>query len=398
MNKKPLEGLKVLDFSSNLAGPVCGAFLADFGADVIKIERPVYGDDARGFGPFIDKTSVLNNALNRGKRSIAMPLKDVDAMEIIHKLLPEIDIIIQSYRPGFMKKIGLDYEEVAKINPRIIYASISLYGHDSKFAEEGGYDMLAQARSGMISMNGQKNGAPVVSGFTICDEASGMNAFTGISLALYHRERTGEGQHVDIGLFNSGLALNDYAEMAAAGFDITRNGDHHVSLVPFGVFHNKGGSLLIMALSPKLWVALCEVIGKEELAADPNYTTNAKRLERRGEVDEMVSVWFNQFEDTDAPRKLLEAKGIPCAKILSNIEAVAHAEEAGVNMMVEVPAPKSMSQETVKIRTSAIKLSKTPGYPTSASPVLGEHSEEIMKELGYADEQIRELLNRWNTV
>ncbi|MFP3153275.1 CoA transferase [Lachnospiraceae bacterium ZAX-1] len=396
MGKKPFEGLKVIDMTGNLAGPMCCSMLADFGADVIKIERPKVGGDERGFGPFVDKTSLLANALNRGKRSLAMPLKDEDSLAIIKKLLPDTDILVQSYRPGFMASIGLDYESVSKINPRLIYGSISLYGHESKFAKEGGYDMLAQARTGMISMNGRKDGPPVVTGFTVCDEAAGLNTFGGLLVALYHRERTGEGQHVDIGLFNAGFAMNDYAEMATEGFDVTRNGDHHISLVPFGVFHNKGGSLLIMALSPKLWAGLCEVMGREDLAKNPDYETNAKRLGRRQEVDDIVSKWFTSFDDTDTPRKILEEKGIPCAKILSNVEAVAHAEEAGVNMLVEVPAPKSMKRETIKIRTNAMKLSKTPGYPTSAAPVVGEHSVEILKSMGYDDNKIEEMLARWN--
>jgi CoA:oxalate CoA-transferase len=305
MTKKPFEGLKALDFSLNVAGPMCGTLLADFGCDVIKVERPKVGDEARGFGPFVDKTSVVFNALNRGKRSIALPLKDPDAMAVIHELIKKVDILIQSYRPGFMESIGLGYEDVAKINPRLIYVSVSLYGKEGKYASAGGYDMMAQALSGLIHMNGHPNEPPVPSGFTVCDEASALNGFAGIATALYSRERTGEGQHVDIGLFNVAFALNDYSEMASFGFDIKRSGFFNPSLVPYGIYSNKAGYLLILAISPNLWAGLCQLMGKEELTNHPDYATNGKRLERKQEVHDMVTAWLQTFDELDTPERLL---------------------------------------------------------------------------------------------
>jgi len=394
MKNKPLEGLKALDFTVNVAGPTCTAFLADFGCEVIKIERPKVGDDNRGFGPL----GLISNGLNRGKKSLAMPLKGPESKEIILKLLQDTDILVEAFRPGVMDRLGLGYEDVKKINPRIIYASISLYGHNSKYSQQGGYDMLAQARAGIMSMTGYPDQNPIASGITMCDQYAGINAYGGILTALYSREKTGKGQHVDIGLFNVGFVVNDFVEMAAHGYNIIRSGDHHNVLCPYGVFHHRtAGSIIILAISAKLWASLCELMGREDLITHPDFASNFKRLERREVVNDIITDWVNTFDDLTTLEQLLSSKSIPCGKVLTNEEAVAHMRDAGVEMMVAVDPPAQLKADKAYVRTTAMKLSDTPGYPVSGAPAVGENSAAILKQLGYDDDKINELIAEWNS-
>lgn len=392
MNKKPLAGLKVLDFTVNVAGPTCTALLADFGCDVIKVERPIVGDDNRGFGPL----GLISNGLNRGKKSLGMPLKGEESGKILRDLVEDADILVEAFRPGVMERLGLGYEDAKKINPEIIYTSISFYGHNSKYSQEGGYDMLAQARTGIMNMTGHPDETPIASGITMCDQYAGINAYGGILTALYNREKTGHGQHVDISLFNVGFVVNDYVEMAAHGYGNTRAGDYNSVLCPYGVYHNKAGSIIILAISAKLWQSLCELMGREDLITDPDYSSNAKRIERRDAVNEIVTNWLNTFDDIETPEKLLKERKIPCGKVLDNIEAVEHMWDAGVEMLVAVDPPPQLDAEKAYVRTTAMKLSETPGYPVSGAPQVGEHNAEILKELGYDEQQISSMIAEWN--
>ncbi len=392
---RPFEAIRVLDFGTNVAGPNAAAMLSDFGASVIKVERPGQGDEARAFYPMLEGKSLMNFWMNRGKRSIAIPLDDAPAREALLKLIKSADVLIESFRPGVMKKFGLDYESIAKINPRIIYCSVSMFGQKGKLSQAPGYDLLAQAMSGMMDMTGYPDGPPQRNGFSICDYVSSHNAFGGIATALYHREKTGEGQHVDIGLFNVGFAMNAFVEMTILGNSTTRSGDHHKSLNPYGTFTFKHGSLIIICPTPKLWATMCKLMGREELIDHPNFKDNAARCQNIQGVVDAIEGWLNTFDDVETPVRLMTELGIPCTKVLTNAEAIEKAIEDDYNTLMDMELPKSMKTRSLKVRGPHIKLSKTPGRVTTGCPDLGEHSKEILVEAGYSPEEADKMISAW---
>lgn len=395
--KQLLEGLKVLDMTNNYAGPVTGAFTADFGANVIHIERPVTGDDNRFFSPRIDGTSFAHWSTNRGKKSLVLDLKDPRAHEIIIQLAKEADILIQSFRPGVMDRLGFGYEDIKKINPKIIYCSISAYGQTGPYAKRPGYDVIAQAVSGMMYMTGERNGAPMKVGTAVGDFVGGIVAFGLIGTALYYREITGLGQHIDVSLARLLMWMSARFDYEYTGHQDKRNGNHHTTLAPYGVFNgNSGESIIIGALSQKLWTTLCNTMGKPELATDPKFITNDKRCNNLDEVIAIIEDWLKGFEHIKDAETLLMNAGVPCARVYDHkdVHNDPHFNECG--WIVKIPAPDNVT--TLKDRDF-------PGDPFTFSevkpeyrraPTLGENNHEILGSLGYSSEEIDSMEKEWS--
>lgn len=397
MDKNLYEGLKVLDVTNNYAGPMAGSLMADYGAEVWHIEKPVYGDDNRFFPPMFDGISINYCTNNRGKKSIVLNLKDPKGREAFKKLAQEADVLLESYRPGVMDKLGLGYEELKKINPELIYCSISAYGQVGPYATRPGYDVIAQAVSGLMEVTGEPDGMPTKIGPAIGDWIGAMNAFGCIGTALYHRAVTGKGQHIDISLVRALLWMAAKMDHKVTGGPMqTRTGNHHSNLAPYGVFKgNNGETIVIGVLSAKLWDLFCKTIGKPELVADPRFVSNDKRVENKAAMIELIEDWLKTFEHISDAAQLLMDAGIPCAKIynMKDIENDPHYKECG--WIADMPMADGMtSLRTRPFPTNPFGFSGfAPEY--KKAPALGEHNHEILESLGYTAEEIDEMEQRW---
>ena len=359
--EKLLEGLKVIDFTTNIAGPLAGSMLADFGADVIKIEKPVVGEEGRLQMPKVEGRSIVNLWLDRGRRSLAVPLDDPQGLKIVKELIKNADVVLQGFRSGVMKKFGLDYESVSKSNPRIIYCSISVFGAEGPLAERAGYDILIQGLTGLMAMTGEADGPPMRHGFTITDYAAGFNGFGGIAAALYYREKTGVGQHVDIPLFNVGLAMNHHVEATSIGHTISRTGNISRVVSPCGSYTGKHGSLALQCATPGQWKLLCECMNRPDLIDHPDFKTSEKRLKNTEAVTAAIVAWLDSLDSIDTAEKIMQEAGLACAKVRTTAEAIAVGIEADNGMITDMETPDGMKLRTIKCRGVHIILSKTPG-------------------------------------
>jgi crotonobetainyl-CoA:carnitine CoA-transferase CaiB-like acyl-CoA transferase len=373
------EGIRVLDLTNNLAGPITTAMLADFGAEVIKVEKPVFGDDSRAWPVQIgEATSSLFVQANRGKKSIVLDFKKESDLEILRKLVKKTDVFVESFTPGVMSKIGMTYDDLCKLNPKIIMCSVSAYGQNGPYRDRPGYDLIAQAMSGVMEINGYPDGPPMRLGPAVADNTTAFHAFGAISAALYHRLRTGEGQFIDVSLLECMTMQVDVFEVASAGGNPTRNGNHHNILTPYGIFGKKTGGMMLGALNPKLWGILTSLMGRPELEYDPKYITVAERNKNQKELIPIIDEWVDSFGDLNKLEDLLMKNGIPCARVRTVKDVVndPHLNDRGTLTEVAVPASKTMPK--LKIRGTAIKFSKTPGKPGSA-PALGQHQDEVLR-------------------
>lgn len=375
------EGIKVIDLTSNLAGPIATAMLADFGAEVIKVERPEYGDDSREWPVQIGElTSSLFVHANRGKKSIILDFKKASDMEILHKLIKKADVLVESFRAGVMAKIKLAYDDVCKLNPNIIMCSVSAYGQTGPYRDRPGYDLIAQAMSGVMDITGYPDGPPMRLGPPVADNTTAYHAFGGIAAALYHRLRTGEGQFIEVSLLECMTMQIDCFEVASAGGNPTRNGNHSNTLTPYGVFGKKKGGMMLAALNPKLWGILTNLMGRPDLEEDPRYINVAERNKNQWELIPIIDAWVDSFGDLNKLEELLMENGFPCGRVRTVKEVVndPHLNYRGTIAEVDVPASKTMPK--LNVRGVAIKFSKTPGK-AGAAPGFGQHQEEIMQLL-----------------
>ena len=385
---KALEGLKVLDFTKVLAGPSSTALLADFGADVIKVETPEKGDDARMYGPIVNGESVYYANLNRGKRGITLNLKTEKGREIFLKLVEWADVFVESNRPGTMDKLGLGYDVLSKVNPRLIYGSISGFGATGPYAMRPGYDIIAQAMGGMMSVTGQLGDPPTRSGNALGDVLCGMNMVIGILLALEARERSGRGQRVDVALTDSIIASLEQAwqRYFVLGKIPTRHGNSYDAVAPYDSFEAKDGYLVIGCGNQRLYELLCnELLKKPELIADPRFTTNILRVENNLALKEYIEEWTRTQTVEEATEKCL-AIGIAAGPILdvTQISKDEHFTKAR-EMWSDVDHPVC---GTIRLNNTAVKLSESKAKIRSASPLLGQHNDEVLAELGYTAEEI----------
>jgi formyl-CoA transferase len=372
-----LEGITVLDLTRVLAGPFCGMILADMGANVIKIEEPGKGDDSRQFVPFINGESSYYMNLNRNKRGITLNLKDPKGKEIFLKLVKKADVVLENFRTGVMDKLGFSYEELKKHNPGIVYAAVSGFGHYGPYKDRAGYDIISQAMGGLMSTTGWPDGPPTRTGTAMGDVLAGLSVTIGILAAIQNRERTGEGQKVDVALVDSVVASLEIINQIylSEGRVPTRIGNRYESVYPYDSFEVADGYIVIGCGNDKLWQKLCAVMGDTELAANQDFALNRNRVGRHSEVKPLVERWSRQIKTADILGQL-EKAGIPCAPIY-NIDQVVNDPHIGGarEMFVDVEHPKAGK---TRLTGSHIKMSATnPGIRTPA-PLLGQHNEEIL--------------------
>ena len=388
---KPLAGLKVLDLTRVLAGPYCTMLLGDMGADVVKLERRGAGDDTRGYGPpFINGESAYFMSVNRSKRSLTVDLKKEQGLKILGDLIKSADVLVENFRPGQMEAFGYGYEAAKKINPRLIYCSISGYGHTGPDAKLPGYDLIIQGEGGIASLTGDPDGPPYKVGTSQADIVGGMMAFQGILLALLTRNQTGQGQKVDIGMLDCQVALLTYQAgiYFATGKSPTRTGNRHPTIVPYETFQCKDGYLNLGCGNDSLWRSFCEVTGLQALTEDPRFRANANRVENADALRAILEPVLLQ-KTTAQWIEALRARGIPSGSIQSVQEVCEHPQTLAREMVVELAHPKA---GPIRVTGVPIKLSDTPGAVDRPPPVLGEHTSEILREwLGMNDAQLDKL-------
>lgn len=389
------DGVRVVDFTNNVAGPFPTALLGDFGAEVIKIERPKTGDNSRFYSPLIDGVGLPFMWNSRSKKSLVLDMGDAEGVAIAKKLIVTADMVVESFKPGTMEKFGLGYDAIRKINPRIIMCSISAFGQTGPYSSKPGYDAIAQSYSGIMDMTGDAGGMPTRIGFAIADYTAGAFAFGGMSAALYHRERTGEGQHVDISLVDCMASFNGQIESAGLGHKPTRSGNHHGTLSPFGIYEGNGGTITICAPDQGPWSALCAVMGKKEMATDPMFNNNAARVKNSALVIQTIEQWLKSFPNIDEPAALMEKAGVPCAKILSTADMLTDENLIARGMITELETPDGVAVKTIKARNNPYKFSAVKAVMKKA-PALGQHEDEILKSIGYGDTEIVALKAKWS--
>jgi len=363
----PLDGVRVLDLSRVLAGPYCTMLLADLGAEVIKVERPGSGDETRSWGPpYAGGESAYYLSVNRGKRSVAIDLSTKEGQQRALELAAESQVVIENFRVGTAERMGLGYEHVAKLNPTVIYCSITGFGSDREPVGRPGYDFVAQAESGLMSITGEAGGEPMKVGVAVVDVLTGLHATAGILAALYK----GEGEKIEVSLLDSALAglVNVAQNTLMTGEEPQRHGNAHPNIVPYETFEASDGWLAIAAANDGLYRKLCEAIGAPELAEDPRFASNPRRVENRQLLIPLIA---SRLATKSAQEWLddLEAAGVPAGKIRSVPEALRAAAEAGRAATTRVPHPTAGEIELVN---SPIRLRNDSLRPPEAPPLLGD--------------------------
>ena len=369
--KKPLEGLKVIDLTTALNGPFCTMILADYGAEVLKIE-PLGGEQCRTWGPLDEKSgeSGFFNYVNRNKKGATLNLKTEKGLQMFYELVKDADILVENYRGGVTKKLKIDYETIRKINPNIIYSSGSGFGQYGPITHRPCYDIVAQAMGGMVNLTGFKDTDPVKVGPSVADHVAGIYLAVGTLLALHHRDVTGEGQHVDVAMFDTIFSLleNALVNYTVGGFISQRNGNVDPSIAPFDIFKCKDGFVALGVGNDKLFQNFCRTIGHEELLEDPRYTTNELRCQNYvPDLQNVIIGWCEQYTKSEV-EAIMDEAGIPCGPVLDVKEAIEHPHIQARDMMVHCEHPTAGDQY---FQGCVMKLSETPGSVDFASPLLG---------------------------
>jgi CoA:oxalate CoA-transferase len=387
---KPLENVVVIDLTRILSGPFCTMLLADFGARVIKIESPNTGDESRLLGPHVNNESAYFMSVNRGKQSVTLNLKAEEGRALLKEMIRKADILIENYRPGTMDKWGLGYEDVRGINPKLIYASVSGFGHSGPYMKLPAYDIVIQGMSGIMSITGQPDGPPTRVGTSVGDIIPGLFTTVGIMMALYHRAFTGEGQRLDIAMFDSLVAI---LENAIARYQVQKEipkpiGNRHPAITPFDSFSTKDGYIIVAAGNPKLFEQLCTLLGLPEVLKDERFSEYASRHQHEKELKPILDEAFSRYTQAEALAMLGKA-GIPCAPINTIDRVMANPQVHAREMIVDVEHPVA---GILKLAGIPIKMSLTPGAIERPAPTLGQHTDQILKDfLGKTEEQIDEL-------
>lgn len=386
---KPLDGIKVLDFSKILAGPLCTQYLSDLGAIVTKIEPCEKGDDTRHWPPFENGDGTIFLSANGNKRSLALDLKSPEGAKICQQLAREADVVVESFGPGVAARLGIDFESLSAVNPRLVYCSISGFGTVGPMNEGKGYDVVLQAFSGMISITGEPDASPVRSPFSPVDQGTGLHSVIGIMGGLLERARTGKGVKVEASLFDTSVSFLAYFLQAfwQRGTEPVRAGSGHESLCPYQVFETADRPMILGIANDALWRSFCAVAGEPELGARADMTSNADRVSRRAECVAIVAHIMRKRKRDDW-LALLDKAGIPGSPVHSLGEMSAHPHTQASGMVYEYAAGDGRMLKGV---SSPLRVNGQRPPARRRAPAVGEHTREVLQELKYSDEQIAAL-------
>jgi len=388
--KGPLEGVKVVELAQIMAGPTCGMLLADMGADVIKVEKLPGGDDTRSYSePQIHGESAAFMMMNRNKRGIAVNLKTPGGLEVVKRLLAGADVVTENYRKGTLEKLGLGYEVLEKLNPRLVYCAISGYGRTGPYADKGGFDLIAQGFAGLMSVTGEPGGPPVKAGTPIADINAGIFAALGIVSALLARGRTGRGQMVETSLMEAAIQQTYWqaAIYFATGVNPGPSGSAHILTAPYQAFPTADGWINLGGANQSNWERIVKAIGKPDLAADPRFKTNTDRMRNLAHLTPILGEALRRRPSAHWVAEF-EAAGVPVGPVNKIGDMLADPQVKARDMVVEVDHPRA---GRVKALGHPVKFSGTPGEMKLPAPLLGQHTREVLAGLGYGAAEIEAL-------
>ena len=393
----PLEGIRVVDLTRILAGPYCTMMLGDMGAEIIKVENPDGGDDTRSWGPpFLNGVSTYFISINRNKKSLTLNLKDERGKELLRDLIRKSDIMVENFRPGTLDKLGFSWEEIHRLNPAMIFASLSGFGQTGPRKSEPGFDVVIQGEGGLMSITGEPDGPPNKVGASVADITAGMLAAQGILLSLYHREKTGVGQMVDIGMLDGQVALLTYHANGyfATGKIPPRRGNKHPSITPYETYSCKDGYFNLGVGNDSLWRRFCDAMGLGEIKEDPKFAVNKDRVDNRLELQEILDALFAE-KTVEETLDALRGAGVPCGPINNLAQVLSEPQVLAREMVVDVDVPVA---GPTKVTGVPIKLSETPGSVRTPPPTLGQHTEEVLESVLGMDEAQRNTLRQEGVV
>ena len=389
--RQPLDGIQVVDVSRYLSGPTATMLLGDLGASVIKVEGLPRGDSARESGPFQDSESVYFMASNRNKRSIAVDLRHPDGLALVRRLAGRADVFVQNFKPGTVEKMGLGFEDLASLNPRLVYCSISGFGTEGAGRDLPGFDQSAQAMSGLMSVTGTKQTGPLRVGIAIGDSSAGVFAALGIVTALFQRDRTGLGEHVRTSLMESLLSLLSYQAQKYLSLGVVpgQDGNDHPLMFPQGTFHAKDGPFTIASGNDAMWRTLCGIVEDPDLGTDPRFRSNADRMRNRVLLRTILEERF-RVRPVTYWLEAINRAGIPAAPIYDIAQALTSTIAADLSMVVEAD---HTTLGRMKLLGTPVKVGDAEPQPRFGPPVLGQHTVEICREAGLTDEETARLLD-----